>query len=313
VIGLSSKSEAVSVVIPCYNAAAFLGEALDSVFAQTHAPAEVIVVDDGSTDQSAAIAESYGPPLRLIRQENQKEGKTRNRGIDESRGAWIAFLDADDVWRPNKLEKQLQAVAPDVVAVHSDWYGFGTKDFVTDFSQWPPEERYSVSQFLLGGLQLNMSNLMVRADTNVRFQDWTVDGSPDTVYYLDISKTGRIAYVPEVLSGTRFHPASHSAAPGVLARHHQSYEGWLSRHEDELDPPLVAAIREGMIDRLVQDTWNSFWKREWENFHTLRSYLRRYADRPEVSRLLAKRILPRWVYRMKDRYDRTRRGHSHPA
>ncbi len=98
----------VSVVIPCYNGAPFLRETLDSVLAQTHAPLEVIVVDDGSTDASAAIAESYGPPVRVIRQQNQGESVAQNRGIDESQGRWIAFLDSDDVWKPTKLERQIQ-------------------------------------------------------------------------------------------------------------------------------------------------------------------------------------------------------------
>ena len=96
-------SQSVTVIIPCYNGAAYLREAIDSALDQTHPPLEVIVIDDGSTDDSAAIAESYGPPVCVIRQENQGESVARNRGIDEAKGDWVAFLDADDLWKPTKL------------------------------------------------------------------------------------------------------------------------------------------------------------------------------------------------------------------
>ena len=93
-----SADETVSVVIPCYNAAPWLRETIESVLAQTHPVLEVIVVDDGSTDQSAEIAESFGPCVRVVRQSNQGESIARNNGIDLARGDWIAFIDADDIW-----------------------------------------------------------------------------------------------------------------------------------------------------------------------------------------------------------------------
>src|SRR4051812_13046945 len=97
----------ISVVIPCYNGALYLRETLESALAQNYAPLEILVVDDGSEDDSAAIAESCGAPVRVIRQPNQGESVARNRGIDEARGDWVAFLDADDLWEPEKLERQV--------------------------------------------------------------------------------------------------------------------------------------------------------------------------------------------------------------
>jgi len=116
----------VSVVIPCYNAAPFLRETLESVLAQTHPPLEVVVVDDGSTDDSSRIAESFGPPVRVIRQQNQGESVARNRGIAAARGEWVALLDADDVWEPRKLEMQITALsdAHNVVCCYTDSYNF---------------------------------------------------------------------------------------------------------------------------------------------------------------------------------------------
>jgi glycosyltransferase involved in cell wall biosynthesis len=96
----------VSVVIPAYNNARFVLEAVDSALAQTLAPLEVIVVDDGSTDDTTAALEPRSERIRLIRQENGGVAAARNTGIRSARGTLIAFLDADDVWLPEKLERQ---------------------------------------------------------------------------------------------------------------------------------------------------------------------------------------------------------------
>ena len=103
-------NQAVSIIVPCYNAGSFLRETLDSTLRQTVAAAEVILVDDGSTDDSAAIAESYGPPVRVIRQANQGESVARNAGLAAARGEYIVFLDADDVLAPGLLEAQLHSL-----------------------------------------------------------------------------------------------------------------------------------------------------------------------------------------------------------
>ncbi|PWG61714.1 glycosyltransferase family 2 protein [Spiribacter halobius] len=98
----------VSVVVPAYNAAWCLARAVDSVLAQDYRPIEVLVVDDGSTDATAAIAEGYGDPVRLIRKPNGGLSSARNAGIAEAKGELIAFLDADDWWLPGKLQAQVE-------------------------------------------------------------------------------------------------------------------------------------------------------------------------------------------------------------
>ena len=102
---------AVTVVIPAYNAAATLAPALESVLAQTYDDFEVIVVDDGSTDGTASVAAGFGSPVRCIRTENGGVSRARNRGLEEAEGALVAFLDADDLWRPDKLARQVPALA----------------------------------------------------------------------------------------------------------------------------------------------------------------------------------------------------------
>src|SRR3954468_8267905 len=100
----------VTVVIPVYNGERFLGEAIESALGETHQPVEVIVVDDGSTDGSAAVAESY-PEARLLRAENGGPGAARNVGVAAARGEAVANLDADDLMVPERVERQLEAVA----------------------------------------------------------------------------------------------------------------------------------------------------------------------------------------------------------
>src|SRR6266850_1659882 len=98
----------VSVVIPVYNAGPFIAETLESVLGQTYGCREIIVVDDGSTDDTARRVEPYLGQIRYILQHNSGEGGARNRGLRAAAGDYIAFLDADDLWLPEKLEVQVQ-------------------------------------------------------------------------------------------------------------------------------------------------------------------------------------------------------------
>lgn len=107
---------AVSVIIPAYNADRTLAGTIESVLGQTMDDFEVVVVDDGSTDRTAKIAEGFGPPVRCISTPHGGVSRARNTGIEVAQGELIAFLDADDCWLPTKLERQveLMTVMPEV-------------------------------------------------------------------------------------------------------------------------------------------------------------------------------------------------------
>lgn len=102
----------VSVAIPAYNGADYLREAIDSVLAQTHAELEVIVIDDGSTDHTAEVVKSYGERIKYIYQKNDRTNGAgaRARAVSEATGDWVAILDQDDRWLPEKIERQLEAL-----------------------------------------------------------------------------------------------------------------------------------------------------------------------------------------------------------
>jgi len=100
-----NKKNLISIVIPVFNGAKFISKALDSVFNQNYTSIEVIVVDDGSTDTSNKIIKSYD--VTYFRQNNLGVASARNRGIELAKGEFIAFLDQDDIWLPDKLRKQI--------------------------------------------------------------------------------------------------------------------------------------------------------------------------------------------------------------
>lgn len=113
----------IAAVIPCYNQAHYLGEAIESVLAQTRPADEVIVVDDGSTDETAQVAERYARMVRYVRQANAGLAAARNAGIRAATSDWVALLDSDDVWLPTRLAAQeaLVTAHPEVGLVHGSY------------------------------------------------------------------------------------------------------------------------------------------------------------------------------------------------
>jgi glycosyltransferase involved in cell wall biosynthesis len=103
---MAATAPVISVIIPAYNAERFLREAIDSVLRQGPFPLEIVVVDDGSSDSTPAIAASYGAPVTCLSQAQSGTAAARNAGVAQARGALVAFLDADDEWARNKLALQ---------------------------------------------------------------------------------------------------------------------------------------------------------------------------------------------------------------
>ncbi len=108
-----SLSPTVSVIIPTYNYGSFIGEAIESVLAQTFPVSEIVVVDDGSSDNTEEVVGKFGNKVKYIKQKNGGVGLARNTGVKHSTGEFIAFLDADDIWLPQKLERQLRVLEND--------------------------------------------------------------------------------------------------------------------------------------------------------------------------------------------------------
>lgn len=110
-----TKPKLISVIVPAYNNEAFITEALESILAQRYEPLEVIVIDDGSIDNTAIAIQKFGPPVQYHYQANSGTSVARNRGIALAKGEWLAFLDADDVWTANKLQQQSVVLRDDPI------------------------------------------------------------------------------------------------------------------------------------------------------------------------------------------------------
>jgi glycosyltransferase involved in cell wall biosynthesis len=130
----------VSVVIPAHNSQPYIVAALDSILAQQHRPLEILVVDDGSTDSTAQIVRGYAPEVRLIEQNQRGHPAARNTGIHAAAGEFLGFLDHDDLWSPDKLDRQIASFdrnpALDLVFGH-------IQNFFTP--EMPPEERERIA------------------------------------------------------------------------------------------------------------------------------------------------------------------------
>jgi len=129
----------VSVLIPAYNAAGCVSRAIESALAQTLPALEILVVDDGSADDTAHVVAGYGSPVRLLRQANAGPAAARNHAAREARGEWLALLDADDAWLPRKLERQLPFTGDERVGVVHCWGppgGGQAPDQITFESLW---------------------------------------------------------------------------------------------------------------------------------------------------------------------------------
>jgi len=205
----------VSIVIPTYNRSAYILEALESILAQTYDDYEIIVIDDGSTDDTREV---LGPmiengTLLYVYQENRSPSAARNHGIHLAKGKYIAFLDSDDIFLPSKLEKQVLFLDknPGIAFVHS-WYSkfddagnhLGTRD-TSRFSGWVYPEI-----LLTWSVLMAVPCMMVRAEVLAE-----VGGFDEKVFWgedLDIWRRITLRYpidlVPEVLTKVRVHPGN---------------------------------------------------------------------------------------------------------
>jgi glycosyltransferase involved in cell wall biosynthesis len=296
-----SPSPYVSIVVPCYNASRFICETLRSAISQTHAPLEIIVVDDGSVDNSASLAESFGPPVRVVRQANQSQACARNRGIGEARGEWIAFLDADDVWLPAKLERQLSVAANSNGAVCCATYVTSVIPVDAGATVWrPTPTSLTVAAFLRRSAPFQMSTLMVHRSMKVRFADWTRT-SEDNIYMLDLLHEHPIAICDEPLSVYRIHSQSYCrSTPDLDCRAHTALSRWLDNRQIVLGDRATADYRRIISDMLLNAAKSAVYKRDWRRLKMIQDYSRRRMDVNDMREIVQMPSFPRFLYGMKD-------------
>jgi len=201
----------VSVVIPTYNHAAFLSEALENVFAQTCSPLEVIVVDDGSTDETAEVLRMYERRIRVLSQANRGVAAARNAGAAVASGELLAFLDADDAWLPAKLERQVARLdsEPEIALVHCGVAEIDNRGRQFRARLDGMEGRVSTEMlFFRRGVILGGGSAAVirrAAFLDVGGFDESLSTSADWDLYYRIACRCPVGFVPEVLVRYRVH------------------------------------------------------------------------------------------------------------
>ena len=230
----------VSVILPAYNAAVYLPYAIDSVLAQAYAEWEIVIVDDGSTDHTGAVVDSYRPKLgdrlQYLHQPNRGVSAARNTGIRAARGKFIALLDADDVWLPHRLERGVEAMDADPAAglVHARVARIDTRGLVT--GQLKVQPKY-LSGRIASHIYTRHAHLIC---TTVIFRkscletagwfDEAMQTTEDRDLWFRIALRYKIAYIDEVLAYYRISPTSTTANLERLlrwqlyfvAKHHKS-------------------------------------------------------------------------------------------
>lgn len=205
-----NQLSSVSIVIPNYNYGKFIAKTIESVLAQTYPVSEIIVVDDGSTDNSLEVLEQFGNKIKIIEQQKQGVSAARNAGVKNSSGEFIAFLDADDIWLPNKIEEQIKSFADEEVGLVS----CGMREFDTVTG----ETKYIFGQ-IKGGVSakdiLLFKTPLVFSGSAIMVRRKVFDGcngfderlhiSEDWDLCYRIARSKKVAFIPKPLVDYRNH------------------------------------------------------------------------------------------------------------
>ena len=281
----------ISVVIPAFNAEPFVKDAIESVLRQSYSPIECIVVDDGSSDGTGCAVAQYGRRVRLISQRNQGVARARNRGAAEGRGELLAFLDADDVWLPERLAlqaRELEGSAAEAVLCAATEVDRYLRPIVERrVAPRPSPETMLLQQ---GSLVSCSSNMLIKHssfDEVGGFHD-ALSVSADWDFLLRLLETGPLEYVDEPLVLYRRHGGNMSTDISMMAR-----DMSIAYREAFARQPDLAPIRRQAYARLH---WmlagSSYDTRQWSA--SARHIGKALFYRPSLAIKLAQRSIRRW-------------------
>jgi glycosyltransferase involved in cell wall biosynthesis len=199
----------VSVIIPAYNASSFIEETVNSALAQTHDDLEVIVVNDGSTDDTMERLRPYGTHIQVLELANGGVARARNAGVNTASGSWIAFLDADDLWRPEKIERQLaHSEAP---LRYTDRLNIGARGDLPELQSLvtPMYDGDLFLTLMLEGNFITTSSVLLRRELFETMNGFFtgLNGTEDWDLWLRIAERHPVGLCPEPLISYRFHPS----------------------------------------------------------------------------------------------------------
>jgi glycosyltransferase involved in cell wall biosynthesis len=302
--GAHSTPQLVTVVIPCYNQAHFLGEAIESVLAQSYPNFEIIVVDDGSTDNTSEVASGYpSEKVRLLRQKNKGLSAARNAGLAESRGEYVVFLDSDDRLLPEALEvgvRELEA-HPECAFVSGCWNNIATDGSPLP-TLHPPHEERDHYLALLHSCYIRMHTVMYRRSVveSVGGFDTSLSASEDYDIYLRIANDYPVHHHGELVAEyRRRHGANMTIDPGLIlstsVRVHRSQRKHVRGNEQYEEAYKTGMRRRQWThgDRLVGEVRGYLRGREWRRALWGMFVLLRYYPRGIMTLLLNERRIER--------------------
>lgn len=213
----------VSIVVPAYNHARYLRQSLDSLLAQTYSNLEILVIDDGSTDATPAILESYAGKLRSLRQDNVGQAATLNRGWNAARGDVLGYLSADDVLDATAVETLVAVLVsePGIVMVYPDYRLIDVRGEVLKVVKAPEfDDRVMLSTWECAP----GPGALFRREAGQVAGFWSTDLKlvPDYAFWLRLSQVGTCCRIPQVLAGFRVHDGSQTFGP-VLPERSEEY------------------------------------------------------------------------------------------
>jgi glycosyltransferase involved in cell wall biosynthesis len=223
------SSHLISCIVPVHNGEAFLRETLDTIYGQTHRPLDVVVVDDGSTDGTRDLVENYPEPVRYVWQANAGPSSARNTDLQVAQGELVSFLDADDLWHPEKLTRQLALLQrrPELGACVTLIQNFWTdelRDERESFRGHPREQPLPGYTSVTLLARRSLFDAIGGFDTRLKHGD-------STDWFLRAEEHGAaIELVPEVLVYRRVHP--HSRSRRWQGRSRDEYVHLLKSHLD---------------------------------------------------------------------------------
>ena len=243
----------VSVIIPTHNAAAFVGQAITAALASQGVQLEVIVIDDESTDDTWRVLEEFGSAIRRVRQTKGGPYKARNLGARMAHGRWLAFLDADDDWAPEKLAKQLALADDQVSLIYTDRMNFGDLGRVKErqsesVALWEGD----VFEPLLLGNFITLSSVLIRKSTFDRLGGFSEDhqGVQDWDLWLRYAAHGGIVRLcREPLTRYRLHDNQMSKNLEARARDR------IAVIRRALSVPRGMRVRRSVVQRALANSW----------------------------------------------------------
>jgi len=276
-----STATLVSVVVPAYNAAATLDETLHSVRAQTHRALEIIVVDDGSSDDTSAIAERHraeDPRVIVMRQGNAGVAAARNAGWRAAHAKLIAFIDADDLWAPTKIERQLQALeraGPKAGLVYCWTARLHEDGTVLRYHGGIRVEGDALSRIIRSNYIGSGSNVLVRREAlqdadgfDTRLHQANAQGCEDWLFSCRVAETYDFTCVPEYLVGYRYREASMSGNRVQMLKSHMLMCDTLLERRPDLRTGILSGLQSYCV-WLLKDAINSRdWAQLWPLWRT---------------------------------------------